>query len=112
MPTAESPTPKNRIEEVAETAVTAFALGQPAFGQVCVSNELNRPGIFVSPSGPSPSRAAYLLPSMPPVVRGSNMNPLLLVHRTIAWVKDNLSSLIWLGDERWKAKNCTGTCWA
>ena len=36
----------------------------------------------------------------------------ILVHRTIAWVKDNLSSLIWLGDERWKAKNCTGTCWA
>ncbi|OIR05487.1 hypothetical protein GALL_122300 [mine drainage metagenome] len=34
-----------------------------------------------------------------------------LVHLTIAWVKANLSSLTWLGDERWKAKNCTGTCW-
>ena len=33
------------------------------------------------------------------------------VHLTIAWVKANLSSLTWLGDERWKAKNCTGTCW-
>ena len=35
----------------------------------------------------------------------------IVVHLTIAWVKANLSSLTWLGDERWKAKNCTGTCW-
>ena len=42
---------KNRIEEVAETAVTTFALEQPAFGQVRVSNELRKRGIFVSPSG-------------------------------------------------------------
>ncbi len=28
------PNPKNRVEKVAETAVAAFALEQPAFGQV------------------------------------------------------------------------------
>ncbi len=42
---------RNRIEESIETAVAAFALEQPAFGQVRVSNELRKRGIFVSPSG-------------------------------------------------------------
>jgi hypothetical protein len=32
-------------------AVAAFAIEQPAFGQVRVSNELRKRGIFVSPSG-------------------------------------------------------------
>ena len=45
------PNPKNRVEEAAEAAVTAFALEQPAFGQRHVSNELRRRGIFVSASG-------------------------------------------------------------
>jgi transposase InsO family protein len=45
------PNPKNRVEEIAESAVTAFALEQPAFGQLRVSNELRKRGIFVSPSG-------------------------------------------------------------
>ncbi len=45
------PNPKNRVEEATETAVTSFALEQPAFGQVRVSNELRKRGIFVSPSG-------------------------------------------------------------
>ena len=45
------PNIKNRVEEATETAVTAFALEQPAFGQVRVSNELRQRGIFVSPSG-------------------------------------------------------------
>ena len=45
------PNPKNRIEEASESAVTDFALEQPAFGQVRVSNELRKRGIFVSPSG-------------------------------------------------------------
>ena len=45
------PNPKNRVEEVAESAVAAFALEQPAFGQVRVSNELRKRGIFVFPSG-------------------------------------------------------------
>ncbi|AIY41099.1 Mobile element protein [Collimonas arenae] len=39
------------MEEATETAVVAFALEQPAFGQVRVSNELRKRGIFVSPSG-------------------------------------------------------------
>lgn len=45
------PNPKNRVEEATEAAIAAFALEQPAFGQVRVSNELRRRGIFVSPSG-------------------------------------------------------------
>ncbi len=45
------PNPKNRVEEATEAAVAAFALEQPAFGQVRVSNELRKIGIFVSPSG-------------------------------------------------------------
>ena len=45
------PNIKNRVEEATEVAVTAFALEQPAFGQVRVSNELRKRGIFVSPSG-------------------------------------------------------------
>ncbi len=45
------PNPKNRIEEATEVAVVGFALEQPAFGQVRVSNELRKRGIFVSPSG-------------------------------------------------------------
>ena len=45
------PNIKNRIEEETEAAVTAFALEQTAFGQVRVSNELRKRGIFVSPSG-------------------------------------------------------------
>jgi len=42
---------RDRIEESIETAVAAFALEQPAFGQVRVSNELRKRGTFVSPSG-------------------------------------------------------------
>jgi hypothetical protein len=45
------PNPKNRVEEATEAAVVGFALEQPAFGQVRVSNELRKRGIFVSPSG-------------------------------------------------------------
>lgn len=45
------PNLRNRIEESIETAVAAFALEQPAFGQVRVSNELRKRGVFVSPSG-------------------------------------------------------------
>ena len=44
------PNIKNRVEEATEAAVTAFALEQPAFGQVRVSNELRKRGIFISPS--------------------------------------------------------------
>ena len=45
------PNPRNRVEEATEIAVAAFAIEQPAFGQVRVSNELRKRGIFISPSG-------------------------------------------------------------
>jgi transposase InsO family protein len=45
------PNLRNRVEEATEVAVAEFALEQPAFGQVRVSNELRKRGIFVSPSG-------------------------------------------------------------
>ncbi len=45
------PNPKNRVDEATEIAVLAYAIEQPAHGQVRVSNELRRRGIFVSPSG-------------------------------------------------------------
>lgn len=45
------PNPKNRIEEAIEVAVVAYALEQPAHGQLRASNELRQRGIFVSPSG-------------------------------------------------------------
>ncbi|PFH04481.1 winged helix-turn helix protein [Collimonas sp. PA-H2] len=41
---------RNRVEEATEMAVAQFALEQPAFGQVRVSNELRKRGVFVSPS--------------------------------------------------------------
>lgn len=44
------PNLRNRVEEATELAVTQFALEQPAFGQVRVSNELRKRGFFVSPS--------------------------------------------------------------
>ena len=45
------PNLKNRVEEATESAVVAFCLEQPAFGQVRASNELRKRGIFISPSG-------------------------------------------------------------
>ena len=47
------PNLRNRVDDVVEDAVKAFAIEQPAFGQVRVSNELRRHGVFVSPSGVS-----------------------------------------------------------
>jgi hypothetical protein len=41
----------NRFKQATETAVAAFAIEQPAYCQVRVSNELRKRGIFVSPSG-------------------------------------------------------------
>ena len=49
--TRRRPNPKNRVDEAIETAVVAYALEQPAHGQVRVSNELRKRGVFVSPSG-------------------------------------------------------------
>jgi transposase InsO family protein len=45
------PNVKNRVDEVIEGAVLAYAIENPAAGQVRVSNELRKRGIFVSPTG-------------------------------------------------------------
>jgi transposase InsO family protein len=50
-PNKRIPNPKNRVEELIETAVMDYAIEQPAHGQVRVSNELRKRGIFVSASG-------------------------------------------------------------
>jgi len=42
---------KNRVVPEIEQAVVAMAIDQPAFGQVRVSNELKKQGLFVSPGG-------------------------------------------------------------
>ena len=42
---------KNRTDERTEEAVVAYAVEQPAHGQVRTSNELRKRGFFVSPSG-------------------------------------------------------------
>lgn len=42
---------KNRVEEHVEKAVVDFALEKPAYGQLRVSNELKKQGVFVSPGG-------------------------------------------------------------
>ena len=45
------PNRKNRVDPNIERAVSEYAIEQPAHGQVRVSNELRKKGIFVSPSG-------------------------------------------------------------
>ncbi len=45
------PNPKNRVEPHVEEAVIQYAVAEPAHGQVRVSNELRKRGVFVSPSG-------------------------------------------------------------
>src|SRR5689334_24501956 len=45
------PCPKNRVEDYVEKAVLAFAIDKPAYGQLRVSNELKKQGVFVSPGG-------------------------------------------------------------
>ncbi|PZR03321.1 MAG: IS481 family transposase [Flavobacterium psychrophilum] len=45
------PVVKNRIEASIEQAIVEMATEKPAFGQVRVSNELKKKGVFVSPAG-------------------------------------------------------------
>lgn len=45
------PLPKNRVEPEIEQAVCKLAIENPALGQVRVSNELRKRGLFVSPGG-------------------------------------------------------------
>ena len=45
------PNLKNRVDEETEKAVIEFAYEQPAYGQVRVSNELRKRGVFISASG-------------------------------------------------------------
>lgn len=45
------PIPKNRIEADIEQKVVEIACEQPALGQLRVSNELRKTGIFISPCG-------------------------------------------------------------
>ena len=45
------PIVKNRVEEAVEKAVLAPAIEKPALGQVRISNELKKQGLFVSPGG-------------------------------------------------------------
>jgi hypothetical protein len=45
------PNLRNRVDELTERAILAFALENPAAGQVRVSNELRRRNVLVSPTG-------------------------------------------------------------
>lgn len=45
------PNRKNRVDPNIESAVIQYAIDEPAHGQVRVSNELRRKGVFVSASG-------------------------------------------------------------
>ena len=46
-----APNHKNRVDQPVEAAVVVYAIEEPAHGQVRVSNELRKRGVFVSPSG-------------------------------------------------------------
>ncbi len=46
-----TPNLKNRVDSGIETAVVDYAIEEPAHGQVRVSNELRKRGVFISPSG-------------------------------------------------------------
>src|SRR4051794_41790285 len=59
------PNLKNRADPRIEQAVVAFALEQPAYGQVRVANEIKKRGLSVSPAGgrpSSPSQDTTILP--------------------------------------------------
>ncbi len=45
------PLPANRVDSQVEQAVISMAVELPAYGQLRVSNELKKKGLFVSPGG-------------------------------------------------------------
>ncbi len=45
------PNYKNRVPQEVEDAIVQFAIDEPAYGQLRVSNELKKKGTFVSPQG-------------------------------------------------------------
>ena len=47
----QKPVIKNRVEPHIEQAVVDFAIAKPAYGQLRVSNELKKAGLFISPGG-------------------------------------------------------------
>lgn len=47
----QKPNPKNRVAPEIESAVLALGVENPALGQLRVSNELRKQGLFVSPGG-------------------------------------------------------------
>jgi len=49
--TRRKPCLKNRVDPEVEQAVVDLAVGNPALGQLRVSNELRKQGVFVSPGG-------------------------------------------------------------
>lgn len=49
--TRRTPNLKNRTDEMTEKAVLEIAIEFPAYGQLRVSNELRKRGVFISPSG-------------------------------------------------------------
>lgn len=49
--TRRKPCPKNRVAAEAEEIVCRMAVEKPAWGQLRISNELRKGGVFVSPSG-------------------------------------------------------------
>ncbi len=46
-----APNTKNRVDDITEQAVIAYAIEQPSHGQHRTSNELRKMGVFVSGSG-------------------------------------------------------------
>ena len=47
----QKPNRKNRVDSMVEEKVLEYAYKQPAYGQLRVSNELKKRGVFVSPGG-------------------------------------------------------------
>jgi len=59
----QKPNVKNRVDPAVERAVLDFAHAQPACGQLRVSNELRKHGVFVPPGGvPAASGCGTTLP--------------------------------------------------